>query len=281
MICETANIHNNGFANNGLGCNISVTLSDGSFEDTQITRGDTSPKKTSFFENLMRRSPSINKKEKNSAQTGWASIFSTKKPATKQSEEVNQSNEKDEEMAKFIEQLELEGKSEAEIALHLSHIIDTPAPSSPKPTPAPAPAKKSAVSQFFSEVQQVFKDMGFDDDEEYIIYPPEDLRGLTISISSAPFFGALPPDTDMTLEELASMEPVYNGPRSVNNLPSCTHDGTPLPGDQTKCSVCLCDFNEGETLKSLPACVHFFHQDCIDTWLMVGHSCPLCKTLVQ
>lgn len=43
MICEA---HSNVFAsNNNSGCNISVTLSDGTFEDAQITRGDISPKK--------------------------------------------------------------------------------------------------------------------------------------------------------------------------------------------------------------------------------------------
>lgn len=285
MICETANVQNNGFANHGLGCNISVTFSDGSFEaDTQITRGDISPKKTSFFESLMRRSPPIDKKEKESkpVQSSWTNIFS-KKPAT-QSEEVKQQSKKDEEMARFIEQLEMEGKSEDEIKLHLSYIHEEPAPA---PTPAPALSvsspqikSKNAVSQFFSDVHQAIKEISFDD---AAYYPSEghedDLSGLDIGISSAPFFGALPSDTDMSYEELVSLEPVRVS-RCVNNLPSCTHDGTPLPGDQTNCSVCLCEFNEGDTLKSLP-CVHFFHKDCIDTWLMVGHSCPLCKTLVE
>jgi len=186
-------------------------------------------------------------------------------------------------MAKFIEQLQLDGKSEDEIKIHLSYINDvrtSPATNSPATT-SPAPAKnKNIVSQFFSEVQQAFKEISFADDDYPQYVEESDLRGLTISISTAPFYGALPPDSDMTYEELASFEPVYIGSRCINNLPSCVHDGTPLPGDQAKCSVCLCEFEEGETLKSLP-CVHFFHQDCIDSWLMVGHTCPLCKTLVQ
>jgi len=219
---------------------------------------------------------SDNKKEKNSS---WTNIFSKKSASKEEEKDTPKENQKDEEMARFIEQLEMEGKTEDEIKLHLSHIHIQPA--TPVAT-SPAPAKsKNIVSQFFSDVQQAFKEIGFSDEPyEFYDQSQEDIRGLTISISSAPFYGALPPDMDMTYEELASLEPVYVGSRCINNLPSCTHDGTPLPGDQTKCSVCLSDFAEGDTLKSLP-CVHFFHKDCIDTWLMVGHTCPLCKTLIE
>lgn len=46
-------------------------------------------------------------------------------------------------------------------------------------------------------------------------------------------------------------------------------------GTSNKCSVCLSDFELGETLKVLP-CSHFFHSNCIDHWLL--HSsirCPV------
>lgn len=48
---------------------------------------------------------------------------------------------------------------------------------------------------------KVFNEIGFED-EEYM-FPEEreaNLQGLTIRISSAPFYGALPPDTDLTYE---------------------------------------------------------------------------------
>jgi len=52
----------------------------------------------------------------------------------------------------------------------------------------------------------------------------------------------------------------------------------------TECSVCLGEFAPGEVVKRLP-CDHFFHQECIDRWLVHtvdnnAHalpSCPLCK----
>jgi len=47
------------------------------------------------------------------------------------------------------------------------------------------------------------------------------------------------------------------------------------------CSVCMCPYEPGESVKHLP-CGHFFHVDCIVPWLK-NHSqtCPLCKSNVN
>lgn len=41
------------------------------------------------------------------------------------------------------------------------------------------------------------------------------------------------------------------------------------------CAVCLCDFEAGESLRQLP-CKHFFHEQCVDRWLVRNKRCPLC-----
>ncbi|GMM38013.1 hypothetical protein DASC09_053380 [Saccharomycopsis crataegensis] len=44
------------------------------------------------------------------------------------------------------------------------------------------------------------------------------------------------------------------------------------------CPVCLCEYEDEDACRKLRACGHFFHQECIDQWLITGrNSCPLCR----
>lgn len=45
----------------------------------------------------------------------------------------------------------------------------------------------------------------------------------------------------------------------------------------TICSICISDYKEQEILKMMPQCRHYFHRDCVDTWLKVNASCPICR----
>ncbi|CAN6340740.1 unnamed protein product [Urochloa humidicola] len=49
------------------------------------------------------------------------------------------------------------------------------------------------------------------------------------------------------------------------------HDG--------QCAVCLGEMEDGELGRLLPACRHAFHVECIDTWLGVSSTCPVCRTV--
>lgn len=46
--------------------------------------------------------------------------------------------------------------------------------------------------------------------------------------------------------------------------------------DCRNCSICIKDYENGEKIRYLP-CKHSFHQMCVDYWLSLKNSCPLCK----
>ncbi|XP_034396873.1 RING finger protein 215 isoform X2 [Cyclopterus lumpus] len=48
------------------------------------------------------------------------------------------------------------------------------------------------------------------------------------------------------------------------------------PAETDTCAVCLEPFNNNQCLRVLP-CLHEYHRDCVDPWLLLQHTCPLCK----
>ncbi|KAB5544007.1 hypothetical protein DKX38_012119 [Salix brachista] len=43
------------------------------------------------------------------------------------------------------------------------------------------------------------------------------------------------------------------------------------------CSICLQDYKDSDLLRLLPECGHFFHAQCIDLWLKLHPTCPICR----
>ncbi|XP_023544988.1 RING-H2 finger protein ATL70-like [Cucurbita pepo subsp. pepo] len=44
------------------------------------------------------------------------------------------------------------------------------------------------------------------------------------------------------------------------------------------CSICLADYKNSNVLRALPDCGHLFHLKCIDPWLRLHPTCPVCRT---
>ncbi|WCJ22406.1 RING/U-box superfamily protein [Euphorbia peplus] len=48
------------------------------------------------------------------------------------------------------------------------------------------------------------------------------------------------------------------------------------PNDKT-CAICLSEYHSQEIIRCIPECNHFFHVGCIDEWLRLNNSCPVCR----
>ncbi|XP_042498173.1 E3 ubiquitin-protein ligase At1g63170-like [Macadamia integrifolia] len=76
----------------------------------------------------------------------------------------------------------------------------------------------------------------------------------------------------------------------ISHLPSWKYkqvDSHSGPGDAAEynsdsenenleCCICLARYKDKEEVRQLP-CSHIFHQSCVDQWLRIISSCPLCK----
>ncbi|XP_040990332.1 LOW QUALITY PROTEIN: E3 ubiquitin-protein ligase At1g12760-like [Juglans microcarpa x Juglans regia] len=49
-----------------------------------------------------------------------------------------------------------------------------------------------------------------------------------------------------------------------------------LSPEDAECCICLCAYDNGVELRELP-CGHHFHCACVDKWLYINATCPLCK----
>ncbi|XP_023644378.1 E3 ubiquitin-protein ligase At1g63170 [Capsella rubella] len=52
-----------------------------------------------------------------------------------------------------------------------------------------------------------------------------------------------------------------------------------ISGEDASCCICLTRYGDDEAVRELP-CSHVFHVDCVDKWLKINATCPLCKSEV-
>ncbi|KAK1420216.1 hypothetical protein QVD17_21627 [Tagetes erecta] len=49
-------------------------------------------------------------------------------------------------------------------------------------------------------------------------------------------------------------------------------------GIDSVCAICLCEYKEAEMMRMLPDCKHCFHLTCVDAWLKLNATCPVCRS---
>ncbi|XP_035664266.1 E3 ubiquitin-protein ligase RLIM-like [Branchiostoma floridae] len=66
----------------------------------------------------------------------------------------------------------------------------------------------------------------------------------------------------------------------IDTLPTRTFSEPSREENATNsCNVCITDYIEGSVLRCLP-CTHEFHAVCVDRWLGINASCPVCRHTV-
>ncbi|KAF5193388.1 Ring-h2 finger protein atl68 [Thalictrum thalictroides] len=64
----------------------------------------------------------------------------------------------------------------------------------------------------------------------------------------------------------------------INSYPKFPYSKSKnLESGDSVCSICLCDYKDGEMLRMMPDCKHYFHLFCVDAWLRLHASCPVCR----
>ncbi|KAL5727126.1 RING-type E3 ubiquitin transferase [Ranunculus cassubicifolius] len=107
------------------------------------------------------------------------------------------------------------------------------------------------------------------------------------NLDSPPPSGIIIPRIIFVAEDDEDEEAARNGENSVCGLDQIVINSYPKfqfckskiveEGGDTVCSICLCDYKEGEMLRMMPDCKHHFHVFCVDAWLRLHASCPVCR----
>ena len=82
-------------------------------------------------------------------------------------------------------------------------------------------------------------------------------------------------------DDAADGDASVSAPAAPPAPPAAAQGAEQIDEEEPSCTICLCEFEEGEAMTTLP-CLHLFHKRCIDRWLLVSQrhrdrSCPLCK----
>ncbi|CAN1223377.1 Putative RING-H2 finger protein ATL69 [Linum perenne] len=80
--------------------------------------------------------------------------------------------------------------------------------------------------------------------------------------------------SEVSAEVVAGLDPP-----TIDSLPKIVvGESRRLPRPNNgPCSICLAEYSPNDTLRCIPDCNHCFHADCVDEWLKMTATCPLCR----
>lgn len=87
----------------------------------------------------------------------------------------------------------------------------------------------------------------------------------------------LEPSRAADLSILPFRQPSGIDKAAIDSLPFFRFDSLRGARAGLECVVCLSEFGDANVLRLLPKCKHAFHITCVDRWLEVHSTCPLCR----
>ncbi|KVI09622.1 RING-H2 finger protein ATL70-like [Cynara cardunculus var. scolymus] len=86
-----------------------------------------------------------------------------------------------------------------------------------------------------------------------------------------------PPPTDSDSDDNRCMRALHQGfdDDVLSTFPTFLYSEAVNYG--SGCSICLADYNPANVIRLMPKCGHLFHVKCIDKWLKVHPTCPVCR----
>ncbi|XP_020574363.1 probable E3 ubiquitin-protein ligase ATL44 [Phalaenopsis equestris] len=90
--------------------------------------------------------------------------------------------------------------------------------------------------------------------------------------------GRQPEDIVDNVVEISVAQPI--SPTLIYGKEERAAAGCADAGEEKTCPVCLVEFNDGDGVRKLPECMHCFHVQCIDKWLPLHSTCPVCRAEV-
>ncbi|XP_039258894.1 RING finger protein 11-like isoform X1 [Styela clava] len=93
----------------------------------------------------------------------------------------------------------------------------------------------------------------------------------------------LTPNQRRSANQLSEEEQVKIAQRIglIQHLPRSTWDNSQVENKKVReCCICMIDFEDEEPIRYLP-CMHYYHVNCIDDWLMRSFTCPTCMEPVD
>ncbi|KAL9259913.1 E3 ubiquitin-protein ligase-like protein [Drosera capensis] len=98
------------------------------------------------------------------------------------------------------------------------------------------------------------------------------------SINSLPTYKFKAKEKENQDDSLENYTDEESGPGGIIGVG--TEKERDISGEDAVCCICLATYMDEDELRELPCC-HFFHAECVDRWLRMNASCPLCKSVIS